>query len=268
MPQSDKINEAFEAWWQRWREQNGWPNTQRMRDAGRSVYEALAYSNIDAAVEQLRAQGHLNEPASAERVLVVDDSRSHASAAIAKIIEEESAPSSDVEHEGYPGIAHDFERMRAALEKIERWFGEFPATGRTWDDGSPMSYGAAYGSNGERDYMRGVARAALADAPKSAIREREAVVTCPVTEDACEYHHCGTYGCAKQVPSQDGKETKQPGFPLLNTVKNDERYRFLRDHWEDFSGTTTRGADKAKWLDEQIDRAMARRELPGEDWLA
>jgi hypothetical protein len=48
--QSDKINEAFEAWWQGWRQQNGWPNTQRMRDAGRSVYEALAYSNIDAAV--------------------------------------------------------------------------------------------------------------------------------------------------------------------------------------------------------------------------
>ena len=52
----------------------------------------------------------------------------------------------------------------AALEKIERWFGEFPPTGQTWDDGTPMSYAAAYGSNGERDYMRGVARAALEEA--------------------------------------------------------------------------------------------------------
>lgn len=55
-----------------------------------------------------------------------------------------------------------------ALEKVERWFGEFPETGRNWpnDDGSdsdrPMSYGAVNGSNGERDFMRHVARQALA----------------------------------------------------------------------------------------------------------
>ncbi|HXE63142.1 MAG TPA: hypothetical protein VN519_06350 [Bryobacteraceae bacterium] len=54
-----------------------------------------------------------------------------------------------------------------ALERIERWFGEFPPTGRTWDDkpgGEPMSYAAVNGSNGERDFMRGIARAALAAA--------------------------------------------------------------------------------------------------------
>lgn len=52
-----------------------------------------------------------------------------------------------------------------ALEKIEKWFGEFPETGRFWHDGvrqQPMSYGAAFGSNGERDFMREIARAALA----------------------------------------------------------------------------------------------------------
>jgi hypothetical protein len=44
---------------------------------------------------------------------------------------------------------------------------EFPETGLFWsnDDGSesdrPMSYGAAWGSNGERDYMRSVARQTL-----------------------------------------------------------------------------------------------------------
>lgn len=49
-----------------------------------------------------------------------------------------------------------------ALQKIARWHDEFPATGKTWDDGTPMSYGAANGSNGERDYMRQVALDALA----------------------------------------------------------------------------------------------------------
>lgn len=52
-------------------------------------------------------------------------------------------------------------KAREALERIERWFGEFPKTGETWPDGTPMSYGAAFGSNGERDYMCGVARDAL-----------------------------------------------------------------------------------------------------------
>lgn len=51
--------------------------------------------------------------------------------------------------------------LRAALERIAKWHGEFPATGRKWDDGTPMSYYAAYGSNGERDYMRKVASDAI-----------------------------------------------------------------------------------------------------------
>jgi len=55
------------------------------------------------------------------------------------------------------------DRMQAALERIERWFGEFPETGSFWDNDSrrPMSYGARYGSNGERDFMRQIAREAL-----------------------------------------------------------------------------------------------------------
>lgn len=57
--------------------------------------------------------------------------------------------------------------LREALERIARWHGEFPETGRFWDahhgDGGtvPMSYAAYFGSNGERDYMRAVARDAL-----------------------------------------------------------------------------------------------------------
>lgn len=79
---------------------------------------------------------------------------------------EGAARSSSAEPEGYPGIAHDFEKMRSALEKIWRWFGEFPASGCFWPadahrEAEPMSYGAAFGSNGERDYMRKVAHDAL-----------------------------------------------------------------------------------------------------------
>lgn len=58
------------------------------------------------------------------------------------------------------------ERLRTALEKIERWFGEFPPTGDYWPSGGEMSYAACYGSNGERDFMRGVARDALSTPSK------------------------------------------------------------------------------------------------------
>jgi hypothetical protein len=59
------------------------------------------------------------------------------------------------------------ERLTEALRSIEAW--KFPPTGKFWPntDGSntdserTMSYGACYGSNGERDYMRSIARAAL-----------------------------------------------------------------------------------------------------------
>ena len=61
----------------------------------------------------------------------------------------------------------DYVQMQSALEKIARWHGEFPDTNRYWDPKKPqcadnqMSYAACYGTNGERDYMRQVARDAL-----------------------------------------------------------------------------------------------------------
>jgi hypothetical protein len=59
--------------------------------------------------------------------------------------------------------------MRAALEQIERWDG-FPPTGEFWDINGdrPVSYGINFGSNGERDFMRGIARAALTTPPAQA----------------------------------------------------------------------------------------------------
>lgn len=57
------------------------------------------------------------------------------------------------------------EALEEALRSIEAW--EMPDTGKFWtnQDGStsdrPMSYAAAYGSNGERDHIKSIARAAL-----------------------------------------------------------------------------------------------------------
>ena len=48
---------------------------------------------------------------------------------------------------------------KEALQRIERWFGEFPEV--RCSDGELHSYGYALGSNGERDFMRQVARDAL-----------------------------------------------------------------------------------------------------------
>jgi hypothetical protein len=47
--------------------------------------------------------------------------------------------------------------MLKVLERIAKWHDEFPPTDRYWKDGTKMSYGAAFGSNGERDFMRQLA---------------------------------------------------------------------------------------------------------------
>lgn len=55
----------------------------------------------------------------------------------------------------------DAERLRSALEKIEAWHGAFPPTGKFHPEGGEMSFGWCFGSNGEREFMREIARAAL-----------------------------------------------------------------------------------------------------------
>lgn len=57
------------------------------------------------------------------------------------------------------GYSRRARKLEIALERIERWFGEFPEA--TLHDGTKCSYGAAYGSNGERDFMRKIAKDAL-----------------------------------------------------------------------------------------------------------
>jgi len=61
--------------------------------------------------------------------------------------------------------ANRIEALEAALRAVVEW--DMPETGKCWpnDDGTqsdrPMSYSACYGSNGERDYIRTLARDAL-----------------------------------------------------------------------------------------------------------
>ena len=54
-------------------------------------------------------------------------------------------------------------KAEQALQKISNWHGEFPETRQFWDkeETRPMDYGSCYGSNGERDYMRKIAKEAL-----------------------------------------------------------------------------------------------------------
>ena len=96
-------------------------------------------------------------------------------------------------------LAEENERMRTALERIERWHVEFPATGRYWDEPNndkPMSYSACFGSNGEREYMRQVARDAL---PQNAN-------TNGLAPDAVDSIHC--IKCARC----SNQYTPRPGF--------------------------------------------------------
>jgi len=54
-------------------------------------------------------------------------------------------------------------RLELALMRIAKWHGEFPPTNQFWDEDKnrPMSYESCYGSNGEREFMRDIARKAL-----------------------------------------------------------------------------------------------------------
>lgn len=56
------------------------------------------------------------------------------------------------------------EALVKALERIIAWQDKLPESGKFYSDGTPMSYSAAYGSNGVRDYYRQVAADALAAA--------------------------------------------------------------------------------------------------------
>lgn len=84
-------------------------------------------------------------------------------------------------------------RYMTALKIIQQW--QLPATGKFWDNDKtqPMSYGACYGSNGERDFMRNIANEALSgEGDKEGAKPIEYMPVHP--EDARKP------GCPKQFP--------------------------------------------------------------------
>ena len=91
-----------------------------------------------------------------------------------------------------------------ALSKIEKWFGEFPPTGKIWPDGEPVSYATEYGSNGERDFMRGVAREALAQMQKPVLIFKNGLI-CSVCNSPQYYSPSGVT-C---INGHDGVEGKK-----------------------------------------------------------
>ena len=58
-------------------------------------------------------------------------------------------------------LLEENKRMEKALISIAKWHGEFPDTKVPAGLGRTMSYAAAYGSNGEIDFMRKKAQEAL-----------------------------------------------------------------------------------------------------------
>ena len=106
----------------------------------------------------------------------------------------------------------EIERLRTALARVERWFGEFPPSGRTWEDGRPMSYGVAFGSNGERDYMRQVASNALSGEPTSAVETGDArlLTFSKYILQHCNYHRLRDHACPRCMP--EGGELVKTDF--------------------------------------------------------
>jgi hypothetical protein len=80
--------------------------------------------------------------------------------------EENAAIDQDIAGKLSAGYAELIRELVGALKRIERWHGEFPETGEYWDKEKTqmMSYAACFGSNGERDFMRNIARSSLARA--------------------------------------------------------------------------------------------------------
>lgn len=76
-----------------------------------------------------------------------------------------STPASKL-HETIAELTARNERLREALGKVAKWVGEFPPTGHYWGNGEKMSYSAAFGSSGERDYMRQLAQKAIDETPE------------------------------------------------------------------------------------------------------
>lgn len=101
-------------------------------------------------------------------------------------------------------LSQRVELLEAALKRIAAW-DNFPRVPDRENPGETISYGYAYGSNGERDYMRKVARDALAGKPAvlSGLQTLKGVAERgPVTgPGVCVCHGQGTCAWCKDTPS-------------------------------------------------------------------
>lgn len=141
---------------------------ERERDHERASVKALRLSNDAAHAECLRLRILLENVKVCLRVDMDAPNRDaeHLRGVARAMLRELDDADADTRAETAESKASRLEeengRLREALEIIETWKA-FPATGKSWHDdpARPMSYGFCYGSNGERDFMRDVARSAL-----------------------------------------------------------------------------------------------------------
>jgi hypothetical protein len=86
----------------------------------------------------------------------------------------------------YAALQAKVDRYEAALKIIQKW--QLPATGQFWDNEQtqPMSYEAAYGSNGVRDFMRNLANEAISAGDGEKEPEEGKIIVCN-NSDAFRY---------------------------------------------------------------------------------
>lgn len=106
-------------------------------------------------------------------------------------------------------VAGEVEMLREALAYIAAW--KLPPTGKFWDEPEntrPMSYGACFGSNGERDHMREVARRALSTPAQPNARAGDAVRDYAALGRSCEAHGLARF-------SETGEMLFQPPAEMI-----------------------------------------------------
>lgn len=130
---------------------DGLANASEDADACRGILRAALHNEpVKDALAATVAQAYASE---------TQQDAAHVRVAVARL--RERVEHSEAERDA---LRAQVEVQRTALERIVAWTA-FPRVPDLDDDSKTVSYGFAYGSNGERDYMRDVARVALSTPP-------------------------------------------------------------------------------------------------------